>query len=294
MLTARQDDAVVVWAPAKVNLFLEVLGKRADGYHEIATLMAAVSLFDTLELKPDHSGRVELACDHPDLGTGPENLVLRAAYLLQEHTGVAHGARLRLTKRIPLAAGLAGGSSDAAATLEGLNRLWRLNLRAEELAQLAARIGSDVAFFLQGPAGWCTGRGEQVTPVRLGGPFWAVLCCPPFGLATAAVYRHVSVPTVPRSGERILDAAARGDVTGMGRELHNRLEAAAEQLQPALIDYRVRLRELGPAGVLLSGSGSTMFALCRDHGEALALIRQLRNRPDWDASLQLYLVRSCS
>jgi 4-diphosphocytidyl-2-C-methyl-D-erythritol kinase len=117
---------VVVWAPAKVNLFLEVLGKRSDGYHAIATLMVAVRRFDTLWFKEDPSGSLHLRCNRSDLSTGPDNLVLRAAELLRQRTGCTRGCRIQLTKRIPQAAGLAGGSTDAAATLLGLNRLWQL------------------------------------------------------------------------------------------------------------------------------------------------------------------------
>src|SRR5437868_1794746 len=147
MLSVRHNDAGLVWAPAKVNLYLEVLAKRSDGYHEIATLMVAVSLYDALEFKEEISGEILLQCDQPGLGTGPENLVVRAALLLRERTGCTRGVHIRLAKRIPLAAGLAGGSTDAAATLTGLNDLWHLGLKTSELTALAAELGSDVAFF---------------------------------------------------------------------------------------------------------------------------------------------------
>src|SRR5437763_1060743 len=172
MLSERHADGVVVWAPAKVNLYLEVLAKRADLYHEIATLMVAVSLYDTLEFKEESSGAIQLHCDHPELTTGPENLIFRAAVLLQQRTGCRRGVHIRLTKRIPLAAGLAGGSTDAAATLAGLNELWQLGVGKTELASLGARLGSDVPFFFDTPAAWCTGRGEVVTPLALGRPLW--------------------------------------------------------------------------------------------------------------------------
>src|SRR4051812_46906767 len=128
MLIRNWGSAVRVRAPAKVNLFLEVLGRRTDGYHELETLMVTVSLYDTLEFREVPSQALSLACDHPSLSCGPDNLVLRAARLLQERQGREKGASIRLRKRIPLAAGLAGGSSDAAATLAGLNVLWRLGL----------------------------------------------------------------------------------------------------------------------------------------------------------------------
>jgi 4-diphosphocytidyl-2-C-methyl-D-erythritol kinase len=289
MLTATDADVLVVWAPAKVNLFLEVLAKRSDGYHEIATLMVAVNLYDTLEFKEEASGDIRLHCDHPDLSTGPDNLVYRAAELLRQRRGIRRGARIDLTKRIPTAAGLAGGSSDAAAALAGLNRLWGLGLLDPELAALGAELGSDVPFFLAAPAAWCTARGEQVAPLTLGGPLWFVLACPAAGLSTAEVYRNVSVPDRPEAGADIRAALAAGDVEAVGRRLHNRLEGPAERLCPEVRRLRERLTGLDPAGVLMSGSGTSVFALCRDHGEA---VRVARGLPD-GARLRVFLVRSC-
>jgi 4-diphosphocytidyl-2-C-methyl-D-erythritol kinase len=305
MLIERLPDAVRVWAPAKVNLYLEVLGKRTDGYHEIATLLAAVSLYDTLVCKEDHSGEIRLHCNHPGLSTGDDNLVNRAAALLRQRTGCERGATMHLVKRIPLAAGLAGGSTDAAAALAGLNRLWRLGLAATELAALAAELGSDVPFFLSTPAAWCTGRGERVEPVPLGRAIWFVLLCPPVGLATADVYRGVTVPPQPETGTLIRRAIVNGNVEEMGRGLHNRLQGVAECLAPAVAACRSRLEALHPAGHLMSGSGSSLFALCRDSCDALRIARALRTGQRGPADPQrrgqagtvdctTYIVRSCS
>src|SRR4051794_37573720 len=155
MRIEQVDADVVVWAPAKVNLYLEVLAKRPDGYHEIATLMVAINLHDTLEFKEEFSGEIRLTCNQPELTTGPDNLIVRAAELLNQRTGCRRGVAIRLTKRIPLAAGLAGGSTDAAAALIGLNDLWQLGLTSGELARLGAELGSDCAFFFATPAAWC-------------------------------------------------------------------------------------------------------------------------------------------
>src|SRR5262245_46376954 len=269
MLSERYADAVVVRAPAKINLFLEILAKRADGYHEIATLMVAVSLYDTLEFKEEASGQIQLHCDQPNLSTGPDNLVCRAADSLRRRTGCTRGATIRSTKRIPMAAGLAGGSTDAAATLFGLNQLWDLGLEARDLAGIGAEIGSDVPFFFSTPAAWCTGRGEKTTPWPLGRSLDLVLVCPPVGLSTADVYRGVNVPEHPESGDTLRQAAAEGDVEEIGRHLHNRLQPPAEHLCPLIATLHRRLAELEPAGQLMSGSGTSLFALCRDHGEAL-------------------------
>jgi 4-diphosphocytidyl-2-C-methyl-D-erythritol kinase len=292
MASIQQSGAVVVWAPAKVNLYLEVLGKRPDGYHEIATLLVAISLYDTLEFTEDASDQVVLSCDQPSLSTGPDNLVCRAADLLQRRTGCRKGARIQLRKRIPLAAGLAGGSSDAAAALMGLNRLWLLNLGAADLIALAAELGSDVPFFFARPAAWCTGRGEAVKPLLLGQPLWFVVACPAAGLSTAEVYRHTVIPAAPQSGEAIRQAVREGRAEAIAASLHNRLEEAAQRLCPAVADLRRRLQDLGPAGVLMSGSGSSVFALCRDRGEARRLAHQINDGPEENRP-RVFLVRSC-
>jgi len=294
MKTERHGNAVVVWAPAKVNLYLEVLAKRTDGYHEVATLMVAVGLYDTLELKEDATGEIHLACDVASLTIGPDNLICRAAALLQQRTGCARGARIALTKRIPLAAGLAGGSTDAAAALAGLNLLWNLGLTQQELVPLAQELGSDVAFFFSTPAAWCTGRGEQVAPLELGRPLWFVLLCPDFGLSTADVYRGVVVPDRPQTGEEIRQAASAGDVEALGRWLHNRLQPTAERLCPALADFQERLARLGPAGQAMSGSGTSIFALCRNQSEAERIGQELRNGLEEGMNARVFIVPSCS
>jgi 4-diphosphocytidyl-2-C-methyl-D-erythritol kinase len=293
MLIAERRPAVIVRAPAKVNLFLEVLAKRPDGYHEIATLMVAVRLFDTLVFQEESGDHLELVCNRPDLTTGPDNLILKAARKLQEKTGCQRGARIRLVKRIPMAAGLAGGSTDAAATLAGLNRLWRLGCSDQDLAQWSGEIGSDVPFFFHTPAAWCTGRGEKVTAVAVGRPLDLVLVCPQVGLATASVYRGVTVPESPLQGEEICQALASGDVEALGRHLHNRLQPVAERLCPVVAQWYERLRSFQPAGQLMSGSGSSLFAVCRHRREAEALARQLRPGAD-EEQAKVYLVRSCS
>ncbi len=282
----------MVRAPAKVNLFLEVLGKRPDGFHAIATLLVAIRRYDTLYFKEETSGAIQLSCNRSDLSTGADNLVVRAARLLQERSGCKRGCRIRLSKRIPLAAGLAGGSSDAAATLLGLNRLWRLGWQSHDLETLGAELGSDVAFFFHPPAAWCTGRGEIVSPVTLARPLDLVLVCPEFGSSTAAVYKHVEIPAKSKDGAGILRAVQRGDVAAIGRRLFNRLQPAAETIAPKLKEYRQRLQAQKPAGALMSGSGSSLFAVCRDRLEASRIAGALRRQARGE--YRVFIVRSCS
>ncbi len=297
-------DTVHVLAPAKINLYLEILGKRPDGYHEIATLMLAVELFDELDLDLDESGRLSLRCDELGLSTGPDNLVLRAARLLKDRARCPHGAKIHLTKRIPWAAGLGGGSSDAAGTLAGLNELWQLNLAAAELASIGSEIGSDVPFFFHTPAAWCTGRGEKVTPVKVGRAFDLVLIKPPIGLATADVYKHCgwNQSTIQNSGADIIAALAAGDVERVGKGLHNQLQSAAFGLAPSVAELHRRLQNTGAAGCLLSGSGSCLFALCRDRQEAQRVADTLSGSPPHvpessgiePARIGVFLIRSCA
>ncbi len=285
---------LVVAAPAKVNLFLEVLGKRPDGYHELETLIAAVDLYDTLELRPADAPGVRLACDRPDLPTGPDNLVVKAADRLRAYVGRPElGADARLVKRIPAQAGLAGGSSDAAAALVGLNRVWGLGLGKADLASVAADVGSDVAVFLDLPAGWCTGRGEVVEPEVSVRAFDLVLVCPAVGLSTADVFRRLTVPAAPQSGAAARAAFRAGDPEALGRALANRLQEPAFSLSPPVAAVHRRLAGSDPAGCLMSGSGSTVFALCRDRREAVRIADAIRTtRPPDEAEPLVLVVRT--
>jgi 4-diphosphocytidyl-2-C-methyl-D-erythritol kinase len=256
--------------------------------------MVAVSLHDTLDITPAADGITRLHCDCPGLSTGPDNLVCRAVELVRRHSGHAGGVCLHLRKRIPLAAGLAGGSSDAAATLAGLNRLWQLGWDRDRLATLGAELGSDVPFFFFTPAAWCTGRGEVVEPLTLQRDLDLVVVAPPVGLSTAEVFRGVTVPQQPIDGGPLRRAVAAGIIEEAGRLLHNRLQPAAERLCPLIAGWQARLAGLGPGGQQMSGSGSALFALCRDSAEALRLARALRSVLEDGDWARFFIVRSCS
>jgi 4-diphosphocytidyl-2-C-methyl-D-erythritol kinase len=291
--------AVHVLAPAKVNLYLEARGRRPDGYHEIETLILAVDLCDEITLAPDPSGKLCLTCDRAELSAGEDNLVLKAARLLKERTGCGRGAAIRLVKRIPWAAGLGGGSSDAAATLAGLNELWGLGLPTARLSELGAELGSDVPFFFHAPAAVCTGRGEGVRPVTTGRSFDIVIVKPEAGLNTAEVYREFAARgaegAAPGPGPAV-EALAEGDAEALGKALFNRLQGPAFRLCPPAAELYGRLRASGAAGCLLSGSGSSLFALCRDDREAARVIDDLRRGwppgSEWSGTRAI-LVRSC-
>lgn len=295
---------ILVDAPAKLNLTLEVLGRRADGFHELRSLMVAIDLQDRLILEPAPDGSLTLTCDAPELSAGPDNLVMKAARLLQEYTGVKRGATIHLAKQIPWAAGLGGGSSDAASTLAGLNEFWELGLNRHELASLGGRLGSDVGFFFDAPAAWCWGRGEKTRPVRLGAELNFVLVSPIVGLSTPEVFRElncgrrVDPEEESAAPEELVAALERGEIEQLALLLRNDLQDAAMRISPAVREWHARLREVmaGREGVLMSGSGSSLFALCRDRREALRVGEDLHRMPNLDGMehARISIVRTCN
>lgn len=282
----RQGSSLVVRTPAKLNLFLDVLGKRPDGYHELETLMVSIGLFDTLRFEANDSGGLELSLDPASPGIPKEmlpllpqdgrNLILKAAQLLRDVTGCQLGVKIHLSKMIPLQAGLGGGSSDAAAALVGLNVFWKLGLTSQELHPLAARLGSDVNFFLDSaPLAICRGRGEQIEPIRLGRPLHFVLVKPPVGLSTGEVFSRLKIDR-PRGSESICRAIETGNVSLLGVDLHNSLEVPSTELSDEVARTLSSLRRVSSVGQLMTGSGSSCFALCAHRGQAVQAARQLR------------------
>lgn len=269
------EDPPIWRAPAKLNLTLEIVAKRPDGYHAIESLMLPVDLCDELEFERT-DGELALTCDAPGIPTDGRNLVMKAAEALRRRTGTRRGAAIQLKKTIPHEAGLGGGSSDAATTLFVLNELWELNLSPTELAAVAAEIGSDVAFFLVQSAAWCTGRGEIAVPESTGQPLDAVIIKPSVGLSTKEIYGRVSVPARPVDGTPAREALRAGDKDALGRALFNRLQAPAFAVAPAVESLYRELAALGPLGCQLSGSGSALFALCRDALEANRIAAAIR------------------
>jgi len=251
---SSNSGAIELRAPAKLNLFLEVLGRRPDGYHELRSLFRTVDLYDRLRFERAEGISLTVEGDAPADRT---NLVWRAA----EALGV--GARIRLSKSIPAGAGLGGGSSDAAATLRALNRLYGLGHPAERLREIGGRLGADVPFFLVGGAAWCGGKGELVEPLRPSPPGRYLLVCPPFPTSTAAVY--AALDGMPREGSGLIPPAEGATVRGgrKGPDLpirFNRLEAAAERLDPRLREVRVAAERAYGLRFTMTGSGSAYFA----------------------------------
>ena len=248
---------------AKVNRDLRVLGKRADGYHELDTVFQSIDLFDTLNFSEGEEGEgaeedVSLTIEGNaagQLAADSSNLILRAAHVLREKFAVRRGARIRLSKKIPIGGGLGGGSSNAASALRGLVSLWKLSPADAELHELAASLGSDVPFFLLGGRARGRGRGEILTPLPDGPEEWLLLVFPPFSLSTAEVYARVKARALTGSPSA---TKVSGSETGGGPE-RNDLERAAESLRGELRRIRSALAGAGARSARLSGSGSTVF-----------------------------------
>jgi 4-diphosphocytidyl-2-C-methyl-D-erythritol kinase len=270
--------SVTVRVPAKVNLALSVGPRRRDGYHELATVFHAVSLYDEVVASPAEDMTASLDGVGSDrVPVDDSNLALRAARTLAAYTGVTTGVRLHIRKDIPVAAGMAGGSADAAAALVACDSLWGTGLGRPELAILAARVGSDVAFGLVGGTALGTGRGERLTPAMVGGTFHWVLAIADSELPAAAVYatlddlRGQQGIAAPSVAPELLSALRTGDAARLGHLLTNDLEAAACALAPALTATLAAGRGLGALGAVVSGSGPTCAFLVRDPEHAIDL-----------------------
>lgn len=284
-----QGPSLAVHTPAKLNLSLEVLGRRPDGYHELETVMVSIGLYDTLLFTEDTSYQTRLQCLWTDLWStgrsavslgGADNLIVRAAELLRAATGCTRGVTIDLWKRIPVQAGLGGGSSDAAATLVGLNRLWNLKLGTGQLHELAARLGSDVNFFLESPlAAICRGRGEQIEALAADRRLHFVVACPGSGLSTADVFRHwARGKTDATRGGRLEAGHGVRWPEFIRHRLRNDLEESARALNRDVGRTLDALRAAGATAVLMSGSGSACFAVCRSALHARAIAGRLRQQ----------------
>jgi 4-diphosphocytidyl-2-C-methyl-D-erythritol kinase len=268
-LASKNPSSITLPSYAKINLFLEVLGKRPDGYHELQTVMQEVSLHDTMSFTRIPHG-IELDCDSPEIPSGESNLAWRAAFLMQEKYPGRGGIRIVVKKRIPVGGGMGGGSSNAATTLKAINTLWKLRLTTSKLQSLAAQIGSDAPFFIPGKTAICTGRGEKVRQIRLKIPLWLLLIFPGFPVSTKEVYANLQTfLTTPFKRVKLILGAKHGNRAGHGSIVpFNRLELPAFALRPVLRRLKRTLHNACSGGALLSGSGSSLFGICQSRKEA--------------------------
>jgi len=294
-LQSGSAQRVLIQAPAKVNLTLEILARLADGFHELETFMLAVSVCDTLVFEATSSPELNIHCEWAigllaqrasarrshaaevwqPLPPTTDNLVWKALDRLRREARVTTGARVELTKRIPAQAGLGGASADAAAVLLAANVAWQLYWPIARLAELAAQLGSDVPFFLNGGAAICRGRGEQIEVVRP--PRCSlVIVRPPVGLSTSAVYKSCRPAATRQAAIRLQRELARGDLAAAARALHNGLQPPAEAISPWIGKLKQVFASTGCIAHQMSGSGSSYFGLCWHAGEARRIARWLR------------------
>lgn len=278
-------------APAKINLMLDVLHKRADGFHEVEMIMTMVDLADRLELSELKRDSIIISSQAGYIPLDEKNLAFQAARLIKDRYNVRSGVHIHLDKRIPVAAGLAGGSSDAAATLRGLNRLWRLGIPAQELQELGAELGSDVPFCVTGGTALATGRGEKLTPIQNPPQCWVILAKPPINVSTAEVYGRVRANqiAVHPSALRMQQAIEAGDFSAVCAGLGNVLEDVTLKLHPEVQQLKEAMVKLGADGVLMSGSGPTVFGLVSRQSKVARIYNGLRG-----FCKEVYAVRSLS
>ncbi len=279
--------ALAVDTPAKLNLFLRVIGRRSDGFHDLETVMVAIDLYDTLRFATGNdgsTGETTLRIDQTRIGgeqlpTDSRNLIRKAVDLVREQSGCSDAVSIDVTKRIPMQAGMAGGSSNAAATLSALNRIWNLNWSQEQLLELGGQLGSDVNFFL-GSTGTalCSGRGEVIQPVPAIANQPVVVVHPPSGLSTAKVFQACTPnPTGPSASKFVAQLEHKPE-SAFSFRLCNTLEAPAQALNTDVNHVLSALSRESVIGHLMSGSGSSCFAICRSHRQAGTVAARLRAR----------------
>lgn len=289
-------NKLILQSYAKLNLYLKIIGKRKDGYHSLQTIFERIDLADTIILTPSPAKKISLRCNVSSLPVTSDNLAFRSAKLLQEAYAIDKGVNIELIKRIPIGAGLAGGSSNAAYVLWGLNKFWKLGLSLDKLLAFGRKIGSDVPFFLYN----CSfalgrGRGDRIKPLdsQQVKPLWQILVVPKIEVKTAGVYKEWDLSrqknksfglTIPKYNVNIMVSLLKNrDLTRLGQGLFNSLERITVGLYPQVALVKKRLSDLGVKSILMSGSGPAVFGVVSSKKEAVSLCRQLSgdNHPDW-------------
>ena len=276
-----------VKAPAKINLTLDVLYKRPDNYHEVEMIMTTVDLADRIGLEPRADGQIKIISTDRFVPNDERNFAYQAAKLLKDTYGITEGVSIKIDKEIPIAAGLAGGSSDAAATLRGLNEMWNLNLTMDELAEHGAKIGSDVSFCIYGGTALATGRGEKIKELPAPPTCWVVLAKPKIGVSTADVYGGLKLEGIEHPNtKQMIEAIETQDYELLCKSLGNVLETVTFKLHPEVITIKEQMQRFGADAVLMSGSGPTVFGLVDSETRATRIYNGLRGFCE-----EVYIVR---
>lgn len=297
-------------APAKINLYLEIIGDRPDGFHELVMIMQSVGLADRLDIQPSDTQKIQIYCDHPQVPTDKTNLAYRAAQLMCDTFPQMYanygGVSIRIKKNIPVAAGLAGGSGNAAAVLVGINLLWKLGLTQPELQDLAAGLGSDIPFCISGGTAIATGRGEKLDDLQPLGNMWVILAkydnisvSTPWAYQT---YRQqysetyisdragIAARTAKVSSGSLVKAIAHHRNSEIGKLIHNDLEKVVLPTYPQVANLKAAFAAQNVLGTMMSGSGPTVFALCESEAQAIAVQQQVI-RQIADPQLQFWVTK---
>lgn len=284
------ENSIKIKAPAKINLTLDVTGRRPNGYHDLRMIMQTIDLYDEITISKLNEDEIRLSMNKelPDKIPPEKNLVWKAASLMKENYNIAGGFSIYLEKNIPAAAGLAGGSSDCAATLLGINELCGLGLSLDELCELGVRLGADVPFCIRKGTMLSEGIGEILTPLPALSPLWTLLIKPDISVSTAYVYTHLNLPALTShpDTEYMLDCISRRDDAGLAKGLANVLETVTIPEYPVLAELKEFFLKEGAIGSLMSGSGPTTYGLFQDEILArMALKKAQEKYPDYDIVL---------
>ncbi|MBC7190281.1 4-(cytidine 5'-diphospho)-2-C-methyl-D-erythritol kinase [Candidatus Aerophobetes bacterium] len=273
---------ITVRAPAKINFYLDILGKRKDSYHEIESLVQSVSLYDIIHLEKTKDKKIEVSCNYPALPENYDNLVYKAAKLFFEIAGITCGIRIKVEKRIPLGAGLGGGSTDAAATLLGLNLLFETDIPLPNLVKESSKLGSDVPFCILRGTAVIKGRGERVYPLPSIKDGWIVIVYPGVSVSTSWVYAQISqqLTSCKKKGKLNITELRRKikseGITAVINLLYNKLEEVTALRLPVIKKIKEEFKKAGARGALMSGSGSSVFGVCENLKQAKRLSEKLK------------------
>ncbi len=282
-MSAQYHRRLHIESPAKINLFLEVLGKRPDGYHELETIMTRVSLCDSLSFE-NSSGDINVSTTFVDsndsrlIADPNENLVYKTLARLRQCAGIQRGMQVKLNKRIPIQAGLGGASSNSAATLLAANELWDLNWPVEQLNSVAMELGSDISFFLFHGMKLCRGRGERIEPITAHFGTAIVIVMPPDGIETRLAFGKLVLPKKCKKPDSILAALDSGDMNSVAVQLHNRFSDAVNELSPWPKIIAAELKQTGALGGQVTGSGSSWFGIYKNFENAIQATQTIQNR----------------
>lgn len=256
-------NSIILKGRAKINLTLDVIGKRENGYHDLQMIMQSINLHDTIYIRKTKTKGVRLEANYSWLPTNEKNIAYRAAQLFFEESNIQGGVAIEITKRIPVAAGLAGGSTDAAATLVGMNRLYNTRYSKEKLMEMGLKLGADVPFCIMRGTMLAEGIGEVLTPLKPMPSTYVVLVKPPVSVSTASVYKGLNLETIKThpDTQAVIKALDEGDVRKIASHMSNILEEVTISMHPVIQEIKESLMEYGAMGAMMSGSGSTVFGL---------------------------------